>query len=61
MRAITCPVIVLHGRLDPLVAVGHAEHTAAIVPTARLELVDDLGHFSIFERVIPAIKKLLGE
>lgn len=57
--SITCPVIVLHGALDPLVSVAHARHTAAIVPTARLELVDELGHFSIFERVVPAIVEIL--
>jgi pimeloyl-ACP methyl ester carboxylesterase len=59
VRSITCPVVVLHGRRDPLAAVSHAEHTAAIVPTARLELFDELGHFSILEKVIPAIVELV--
>jgi pimeloyl-ACP methyl ester carboxylesterase len=55
VQSIVCPVVVLHGRLDPLVAVAHAEHTAAIVPTARLSLLEEHGHFSILDLVVPEI------
>jgi pimeloyl-ACP methyl ester carboxylesterase len=56
---ITCPVTVLHGLLDPIVDVAHARHTAAIVPGAKLQVFDVLGHFSIVEEVIPTVVDLL--
>lgn len=59
-KSITCPVIVLHGSRDPLVAVSHARHTAATVPNAELRIIDDLGHFSIMSEIVPAICDLLA-
>lgn len=52
--AIRCPVRVLHGGEDGLVPVSVAEHTAAIVPGARLRVVPGLGHLSIFKE-LPAL------
>ena len=59
VRAITCPVTVLHGGEDLLCAPIHAEHTAAIVPGARLVMVPDAGHFSIEGHVVPEIRRIL--
>jgi pimeloyl-ACP methyl ester carboxylesterase len=53
---IRCPVTVLHGALDKICPVVNAQHTAEIVPNARLMVYDDLGHFSIVTKVIPAIR-----
>ena len=44
---IVCPVIVLHGTADVMVDPLNARRTAAIVPGARLRLIEGLGHFSI--------------
>jgi hypothetical protein len=41
------------------VNVIHARHTAELVPTADLVIVDGLGHFSIVTKVVPAIRDLL--
>jgi pimeloyl-ACP methyl ester carboxylesterase len=59
VAGITCPVTVLHGRADTVVPIAHAYHTAEIVPGATLRVVDDLGHFSITEHVVPAALDLL--
>ena len=58
VRTITCPVIVLHGALDVITTVVHARHTAAIVPGAELRIVDDLGHFSIEDEIVPTLRIL---
>ena len=56
---ISCPVTVLHGGADKICDVLNARHTAALVPHARLDIYDDLGHFSIVTKVIPTIRELL--
>jgi pimeloyl-ACP methyl ester carboxylesterase len=57
--AITCPVIVLHGGSDVIVAVAQAEHTTALVPGAVLRVFDELGHFSIMSELVPALTDVL--
>jgi pimeloyl-ACP methyl ester carboxylesterase len=57
---ITCPVIVLHGAADVIADPIHARHTAAIVPGAELRVVDDLGHFSIEDQMVPTIVDVLA-
>ena len=59
VTAIRCPVTVLHGGSDRMVDVIHAYHTAELVPNAELVIFDDLGHFSITTKVVPAISNLL--
>jgi len=57
---ITCPVTVLHGAADIIADPIHARHTAAIVPHAQLRIVDDLGHFSIEDQLVPTVVDLLA-
>jgi pimeloyl-ACP methyl ester carboxylesterase len=38
------PTLVIHGRDDTLIAPSGGERTAALIPGARLVLVDDMGH-----------------
>ncbi len=59
VTSIQCPVTVLHGGSDRMVDVIHAHHTAAVVPAAELVVFDDLGHFSIVTKVVPAISNLM--
>jgi pimeloyl-ACP methyl ester carboxylesterase len=59
VTSIQCPVTVLHGGSDRMVDVIHARHTAELVPGADLVIFDDLGHFSIVTKVVPAITSLL--
>jgi pimeloyl-ACP methyl ester carboxylesterase len=60
VSTITCPVTVLHGGADKVCDVRNARHTADLVPHARLDIYDDLGHFSIVTKVIPTITTLLS-
>lgn len=57
---ITRPVIVLHGARDLICDPIHARHTAAIVPNAELRIVDDLGHLSIEDQIVPTIIDVLA-
>jgi pimeloyl-ACP methyl ester carboxylesterase len=57
---ISCPVTVLHGDEDQLVAVIQAEHTARIVLGAELVVVPGAGHFSIERHVVSELTRLLG-
>ena len=59
VTAIRCPVTIMHGGSDRMVDVIHAHHTAEVVPAAELVVFDDLGHFSIVTKVVPAISNLL--
>jgi len=59
VTSIQCPVTVLHRGSDRMVDVIHARHTAGLVPGAELVIFDDLGHFSIVTKVVPAIVSLL--
>lgn len=58
--AVRCPVTVLHGGSDTIVAVAHAHHTASIVPGATLLVLDDRGHFSILPEVVAALSSTLA-
>jgi pimeloyl-ACP methyl ester carboxylesterase len=60
VSAITCPVIVLHGSVDTFVPVAQAQHTAALVPGASLQIVDDRGHFSILTEMPSTIAAVLA-
>jgi pimeloyl-ACP methyl ester carboxylesterase len=59
VSTIRCPVTVLHGGADKVCDVLNARHTAELVPHARLDIYEDLGHFSITTKVIPTITRLL--
>lgn len=57
---ITSPVIVLHCARDVICDPIHARHTAAIVPNAELRIIDDLGHLSIEDHIVPTITDILA-
>ena len=58
VTAITCPVTALHGEMDKICNVVNGHHTAEVVPNARLVLNEDLGHFSIENKLIAAVSEL---
>ena len=43
-RRITAPTLVIHGTADPLVHVERGKDIAAIIPGAKLHLIEDMGH-----------------
>ena len=48
---VNCPVNIIHGEVDTIVPVAHAEHTAEIVNDSELKIYPDHGHLSISEEI----------
>lgn len=44
LRRIATPTLLIHGALDPLVPVAAAHHLARVIPQARLEIIQRMGH-----------------
>ena len=44
VRSISCPTLILHGTEDRIVAMENARRLAALIPGARLRLLDGAGH-----------------
>lgn len=44
LRGVRAPTLVVHGELDPLVAVSGGRRTAELVPDAELLVIDEMGH-----------------
>ena len=44
LPGVTAPTLVIHGKDDPLVPYAAGEDTARLIPGARLELVEGMGH-----------------
>ena len=57
---IRCPVIVLHGERDVIADPIHARHTTEVVAHAELRIIEDLGHFSIEDKIVPTLTDLLA-
>ena len=51
LPAIRCPTLVLCGRQDQLTPLEWHEEIAALIPGARLEVIEVCGHLSTMERV----------
>jgi 3-oxoadipate enol-lactonase len=47
---IAAPTLILHGSDDRILPVGNAHHLAALMPEARLEILDGVGHLFWWER-----------
>jgi pimeloyl-ACP methyl ester carboxylesterase len=56
LRQLQVPTLVIHGLDDTLIAPSGGERTAALVPRARLLLVQDMGH----DRPEPLWPKICG-
>jgi pimeloyl-ACP methyl ester carboxylesterase len=50
LAEIACPALVVAGRQDALTPVELAEEAAALLPRARLAIIEDCGHLSTMER-----------
>ena len=44
LRAIRTPTLVIHGKDDTLITPSGGERTAELIPDAKFELVEDMGH-----------------
>jgi pimeloyl-ACP methyl ester carboxylesterase len=53
---ITAPTLLVHGTADGIIPCSHGKWLAANLPTAELELHDDLGHASVLTHAEPALE-----
>lgn len=60
LKNITCPVLLVVGRQDQWSPVSQHEDMLNILPNARLEAIEDAGHFSPLEQP-EAVSKILVE
>jgi pimeloyl-ACP methyl ester carboxylesterase len=49
LGTIVAPTLIVWGRQDPMVPVTHAQNAAKIIPNARLEIIEECGHWSSIE------------
>lgn len=64
LPAVKCPSLVLCGRQDQLTPLEWHEEIAALIPGARLEIIEECGHLSTMERpweVSVALRQWLTE
>lgn len=59
LKKIKAPTLVIHGKDDPLVPVTGGIDTARLVPDARLELIDGMGH-DLPQALLPYFVELIG-
>jgi pimeloyl-ACP methyl ester carboxylesterase len=58
LKTIRAPTLVIHGAADPLVPLAGGEDTARLVPGARLEVIEGMGHdlpAQLIERLLALI------
>ncbi len=56
---IALPTLVVHGTVDQTLPVANGEMIAGLIPDARLELLEDIGHLFFWERPERAAELLL--
>jgi pimeloyl-ACP methyl ester carboxylesterase len=61
LESITTPVLLMHGRQDRFVPVGHAEWLAARIPGVHARLTDEDGHLSLGEMHLAEVHEWLLE
>ena len=44
LRQLTTPTLLIHGALDPLVPIAAAHHLKRVIPHARLQIIERMGH-----------------
>lgn len=57
---ITVPTLVIHGADDPLLPLAHGEDTAKLIPHARLEVIEGMGH-DLPEALMPHMISVVAE
>lgn len=60
VATLALPVLVIHGRQDPVVPAAHSREVAATLPRAEVRWVDACGHFPQLEHPA-AVNEWLGE
>jgi 3-oxoadipate enol-lactonase len=50
LKEITAPTLIVHGTEDQMLAVSNARHIAGLMPDARLEILEGVGHLFFWEQ-----------
>ncbi|HEY1077510.1 MAG TPA: alpha/beta hydrolase [Fontimonas sp.] len=58
LRRIKAPVLIIHGKQDPLVKVAAAHNLARHLPNATVEIIDGMGH-DLPSALLPRIEQLI--
>jgi 3-oxoadipate enol-lactonase len=58
LPSIALPTQVIHGTVDQMLPLENARQIAALIPDARLEIFDDVGHLFFWERPEPSAELL---
>ena len=58
VATIRVPTMIVHGADDPLVPVAAARHLKRLLPSARLDIVDGLGHYLPADK-LPEVSRLI--
>lgn len=59
LKGVGCPVLLLWGRQDRVIAVGQAQRFLADLPHARLVELEDCGHTAMFDQPEQIAKRIL--
>ena len=59
LRKLKVPTLVIHGQADPLIPVEAGKRTAALIPNARLRLIEGFGH-DLPEALAPKLADLIA-
>lgn len=59
LKELRIPTLIIHGRNDPLAPIAHSEKLASIIPNARSEWIDNMGHDLPFGLVEPVGNMIL--
>ena len=60
LHSLDVPTLITHGRLDKLIDISMGQHSAAIIPGARLSIYEHIGHAPFFEDA-PRFNRELAE
>ncbi|NIB42583.1 alpha/beta fold hydrolase [Pseudomaricurvus alkylphenolicus] len=60
IKAIRAPTLVIHGRDDGLLPLAHGEHTARLIPNARMEVIEGMAHNLPLEVVPQLVGHMVG-
>lgn len=58
LPTVSTPTLVLHGTADALLTAANGEHIAGLIPGARLELINGVGHLFWWEAPIRTVQLL---
>jgi pimeloyl-ACP methyl ester carboxylesterase len=63
LRTVTTPMLVIHGDADTLIDISGGRRTAELVPGARFEVIEGMGHDyppQLWDRWVELVAELAG-